>query len=214
VAETLRQWAADPDAPAKVVYPLAHQYTPAELSFAALKNEDAAVAAWSTRRPGATACCGSRWCRSRNRAAPEAVWTGRRGGWRHADPEHYDVIEVPSAHRPSTAGGARTTAPGAMGPVRYEDTEVSPPGALADEEPDEEHFHEASGKREPRSIGPIAAPPSCCGPGAELQVIQQGGPEAAIAALERFLDSADAPRAEAMAHLIVDEWPRPSPEFS
>ncbi|MBS0445776.1 MAG: hypothetical protein JSR59_07490 [Proteobacteria bacterium] len=45
----LRRWSepsaqSNPDQPAKLVYPMEHAYTPAELSFAALKDADAAVA--------------------------------------------------------------------------------------------------------------------------------------------------------------------------
>ena len=215
VAEALRKWAASPDSPVKVVYPLAHQYTPAELSFAALKNEDAAVAAVLEHAAAKSDCVLRLAMVSiQESGSAEAVWTGRRGYWRHAEPEHYEVIEV--SERSQTLDGWRRPddTPEAMGPVQYEDAEVSPPGALADEEPDEQHFHEATGNegasfdRTYRRAALVLWPQA-----RELEVIQQGGPDAAIAALERFLDSADAPRAEAMAHLVVDGWPRPSPEF-
>ena len=217
VAAALREWATDPDTPVKVVYPLAHQYTPAELSFAALKNEDAAVAAVLEHAATESDCVLRLAMVSiEESGSAEAIWTGRRGGWRHAEPEQYDVVEV--SERTQTLDGWRRPddRPEAMGPVHYEDTEVSPAGALADEEPDEEHFHEATGNegasfdRTYRRAALVLWPAT-----RELQVIQQGGPEVAIAALERFLaDPVDMPRAEAMAHLIVDEWPRPSPEFS
>jgi hypothetical protein len=50
VAALLRRWVArkatpDDDSPEKLLYPLEHAHTPAELSFAALKGADAAVAA-------------------------------------------------------------------------------------------------------------------------------------------------------------------------
>ena len=49
VAALLRQWSAakdapDDDSPEKLLYPLEHAYTPAELAFEALKGTDAAVA--------------------------------------------------------------------------------------------------------------------------------------------------------------------------
>ncbi|HRD95365.1 MAG TPA: 2OG-Fe(II) oxygenase [Rubrivivax sp.] len=57
----LRAWCnetakPDEDGPLKLVYPLAHVYTPAELSFAALKGADAAAAAVLTTAAGDAAC--------------------------------------------------------------------------------------------------------------------------------------------------------------
>jgi len=50
VAALLQAWAEgkkspDDNAPEKLIYPLEHAYTPAELGFATLKGADAAVAA-------------------------------------------------------------------------------------------------------------------------------------------------------------------------
>jgi len=215
VAEALREWAAGPDTPVKVVYPLAHRYTPAELSFAALKNEDAAVAAVLEHAATRSDCVLRLAMVSiEESGSAEPIWTGRRGGWGHAEPERYEVIDV--SERTQTLDGWRhpDDRPEAMGPVRYEDSEVSPAGALADEEPDDEHFREATGNEGASFDRTYHRAALVLWPEArELEVIQQGGPEAAIAALERFLaDPADVPRAEAMAHLIVNAWPRPSPE--
>ena len=44
VAELLRNWASAEDEPDKLILPLEHAYTPAELSFGALKGADAGVA--------------------------------------------------------------------------------------------------------------------------------------------------------------------------
>ena len=61
VAASLLQWSAaratdgDP-APDKLVYPLAHAYTPAELSFQTLKGEDAAVAGVLTAAAAQSDC--------------------------------------------------------------------------------------------------------------------------------------------------------------
>ena len=57
----LRTWCSetvkpDEDQPLKLVYPLAHAYTPAELSFAALKGADAAAATVLTTAAGDAAC--------------------------------------------------------------------------------------------------------------------------------------------------------------
>ncbi len=41
MAEALRTWASAEDEPDKLILPLEHAYTPAELSFGALKGADA-----------------------------------------------------------------------------------------------------------------------------------------------------------------------------
>jgi hypothetical protein len=57
----LRRWCEEPvrpdeDRPYKLVYPLAHAYTPAELSLAALKGADAAAASVLTTAAGNPGC--------------------------------------------------------------------------------------------------------------------------------------------------------------
>ena len=44
MVELLRSWASAEDEPDKLILPLEHAYTPAELSFSALKGADAGVA--------------------------------------------------------------------------------------------------------------------------------------------------------------------------
>src|SRR5207302_8699188 len=44
IEELLRLWTEATDEPDKVILPLEHAYTPAELSFASLKGRDSAVA--------------------------------------------------------------------------------------------------------------------------------------------------------------------------
>ena len=44
MADLLRGWAKSDEGPAKLIYPLEHAYTEAELGFATLKGADAAVA--------------------------------------------------------------------------------------------------------------------------------------------------------------------------
>jgi len=108
VAEALREWVAGPDTPVKVVYPLAHRYRPAELSFAALKNEDAAVAAVLEHAATQSDCVLRLAMVSiEESGSAEPIWTGRRGGWRHAEPEHY--LTLPSRKRPPApaAGGGK-----------------------------------------------------------------------------------------------------------
>ena len=217
VAEALREWAADPDTPVKVVYPLAHQYTPAEFSFAALKNEDAAVAAVLEHAATESDCVLRLAMVSIEESGQRRSNLDRgRGGWRHAEPEQYDVVEV--SERTQTLDGwrRRTTDPRPWDRCTTRTPRCPRPGRSPTRNPTRSTFTRPPETREPRLIGPTARAALVLWPATrELEVIQQGGPEAAIAALERFLaDPVDMPRADAMAHLIVDEWPRPSPEFS
>jgi hypothetical protein len=153
----LRRWAAgkgqpDDDTPEKLIYLLEHAYTPAELSFAALKGADSAAGALLTAAAGDAACDlhlallsieesgaaehtgGYSYGRSRRR------WYEDEG-----DDEDYDIVEV--SERTATLSTWRRPDGGQteLGDLPFEDTEVSPPDALQDMEPDEQYFHEATG---------------------------------------------------------------------
>ncbi len=54
VADLLRGWTDAKDEPDKLIVPLEHAYTPAELSFDALKGADAGVASWKCCSSGVT----------------------------------------------------------------------------------------------------------------------------------------------------------------
>lgn len=154
--ETAQEAAIDADGvlwPLKLVYPLEHAYTPAELAFATLKGADAAVA------------------RLLAAAAPKAdvelhlahlkVWesgsaeyTGRdnwhyRRGMRDAgaeeDAEEFEVVEVFDSSRSLSEWRRPDGRPTTLGEVPVEDDEVAPASALEGMTPDEEHFHEATG---------------------------------------------------------------------
>ncbi len=56
VAELLRSWASAEDEPDKLIFPLEHAYTPAELSFDALKGADAGIAAVLVEATAAADC--------------------------------------------------------------------------------------------------------------------------------------------------------------
>jgi predicted 2-oxoglutarate/Fe(II)-dependent dioxygenase YbiX len=162
----LRAWCnetakPDEDRPLKLVYPLAHAYTPAELSFAALKGADAAAATVLTAVAGASACdlhvallhieesgaaeyngyAGRRWrSRYHDDDEEEEEEEGDRG-----DDNEFRVAEV--FDRSLTLSDWRRPDGSAVsvGTLPFNDGEVCPPEALADMEPDEQHFHEATG---------------------------------------------------------------------
>ena len=90
------------------------------------------------------------------------------------------------------------------GPIEVADDELAPADALADEDPDEDHLHEATGnegatfERTYRRAALVVWPEAH-----ELRVIAQGGAAAAVAALERFSREPDgASRVEALAGVL------------
>lgn len=157
----LRAWCnetakPDEDQPLKLVYPLAHAYTPAELSFAALKGADAAAATVLTAAAG-DAACDLHVALLRIEESGAAEYNGYSGPrWRsryHDDEEDGDdesddefrVAEV--FDRSLTLSDWRRPDGGVvpLGTLPFSDGEVCPPDALADMEPDEQHFREATG---------------------------------------------------------------------
>jgi hypothetical protein len=158
----LRSWCdesvrPDRDRPLKLVYPLAHAYTPAELSFAALKGADAAAATvLTTAADGADCDLHVALLRIEESGAAEYNgYAGRR--WRShyhddddedgdsGDDEEFRVAEV--FDRSLTLSDWRRLDGGvaSLGTFPFSEGEVCPPDALADMEPDEQHFHEATG---------------------------------------------------------------------
>jgi hypothetical protein len=213
VAGALRAWGSEPDGLVKVVLPLAHRYTPAELAFRTLKNEDAAVAGVLIAAAERADCIVRLAMVSiAESGSADAVWNGR---WsREREAEDFEVIEVHDRVQAADGWLRPDDTSEARGSIIFDDDETAPPGALEDEEPDEEHFREATGneggsfERTYRRAALVLWPAA-----RELDVIHQGGPEASIAALERFVaDPAWAARAAAMAALVVERWPRPRPE--
>jgi len=133
-------------APLKIVYPLAHAYTQAELSFAALKGEDAAVAGLlaSTMAEAGCALYLALLTIAESGIAEYSGRYGRRGS-RYED-DAFEAGEV--TMREVTLSDFRcqdgTAVPLGDIPVR-EAREISPPEACEDLTPDEEHFEEATG---------------------------------------------------------------------
>ena len=145
VTALLQRWADDraaplSDAPIKLIYPLEHAYTQAELDFRTLKGADAAVASVLTAAaPQAHCDLHLALLSIEESGAAEYV-----GGGRWKDPE-LEAGEVHDRHEAlsdwrRTDGQAST-----LGPLPVEDDELSPPDALDDLEPDEEEFQEATG---------------------------------------------------------------------
>src|SRR5262249_23705548 len=154
VTALLRQWSAgkdtpDDDAPEKLLYPLEHAYTSAELAFDALKGADAAVADVLVAAAAAADCDLHLALVSiqESGSAEHIGYDGsRRRGW--ADDEDEEDFEVSEVYERSETLSAWQRPDGnqpALGDVPFLEDELCPPDAFADLEPDEQYFHEATG---------------------------------------------------------------------
>jgi predicted 2-oxoglutarate/Fe(II)-dependent dioxygenase YbiX len=150
----LRQWAEstglpDDDSPEKLIYALEYAYTPAELSFAALKGADAAVSAVLAAAAQQAGCDIHLALVSIEESgiAEHTDYYESRRRWRsdEADDDAFEIVEVSdraatlsSWHRPD---GGQTE----LVDLPFEDDELCPPDALAELQPDELYFQEATG---------------------------------------------------------------------
>ena len=144
VTALLRRWAdaAAPlsDEPIKLIYPLEHAYTQAELDFLSLKGADAAVAGVLTAAaPQADCDLHLALLSIEESGAAEYV-----GGGRWKDPE-LEAGEVFDRHETLSEWRRPDGEASALGALPIEDDELSPPDALDEIEPDEEEFQEATG---------------------------------------------------------------------
>jgi hypothetical protein len=147
VAEVLRNWANGSDEPDKLVLPLEHAYTPAELSFARLKGADAGVASVLVGA-AANADCDLHLALVSIEESGIAEHTGYYGGsWTsdEDDSEEFEVVEV--SDRALILSEWRRPDGGEAGfrDFPFDEAELCPPDAFEDLEPDEEHFEEATG---------------------------------------------------------------------
>jgi len=153
VAELLRRWSAnkespEDDTPEKLIYPLEHAYTPAELSFAALKGADAAVAAVlvaAAEHAGCDLHLALVSIEESGTAEHTGYYGSRRGRWSDEEDDEFEVDEVfdrslvlsdwrkPDGDQPELAN------------VPFSEAELCPPEAFEGLDPDELLFHEATG---------------------------------------------------------------------
>ncbi len=151
-AALLRAWRdaksrPDDAKPEKLVYPLEHAYTSAELGFAALKGADAAAAgvltaaAWQARCDLHLALLA---VEESGVAEYSEDYGSRRGRW-GVEEDEFEAGEV--FDRRMTLSNWRRPDGGAsaLGDIPVEAEEFSPPDACDGLAPDEEHFHEATG---------------------------------------------------------------------
>ena len=146
-AEALRTWASAEDEPDKLILPLEHAYTPAELSFGALKGADAGAASVLIEA-AAQADCDLHLALVSIEESGAAEYAGYSGRSRWRDDEDDDEFAAGEVFDRTLILSEWRRPDG--GKVGFEDfpfteDELCPPDAFQDLEPDEEHFHEATG---------------------------------------------------------------------
>jgi predicted 2-oxoglutarate/Fe(II)-dependent dioxygenase YbiX len=148
VVELLRSWASAEDEADKLILPLEHVYTPAELSFSALKGADAGVASVLVKA-ASEADCDLHLALVSIEESGSAGHTGyygrRRWSRDEEEDEDFEVAEVLDRalilaewRRPDGGEPAFEEFP-------FAEDELCPPDAFEDLTPDEQHFHEATG---------------------------------------------------------------------
>jgi hypothetical protein len=176
--------AADDDTPEKVVYLLEHAYSPAELDFARLKGADAAAGALlASLAPEAGCDLHLALLSIKESGSAEYQGSYRRHGPRDAD--SYEVVEVIDHTELLSDWRRWDGAQESLGEIPLEQDEVSPADGLEGMEPDEDHFHEATGnegasfERTYRRAALVLWPTA-----RRLAVLNQAGPRAMLAYLE------------------------------
>lgn len=187
------------DRPGKLVYPLAHAYTPAELSFSALKGADAAAAAVLARAAGRAACdlhvallrieeSGS----AEYNDIPSPRWRGRYDDRDDVgqDTDEFRVAEVFERSLTLSDWRRQDGEVTVLGAFPFSEAEVCPADALADMEPDEQHFHEATGNEGASFERSYQRAALVLWPHAQrLQLIARAGLAASLPALDARVDA-------------------------
>lgn len=150
----LQEWgdgqsAAENGGQEKVVYPLEHAYSLADLDFASLKGADAAAAA-VLKAAAPQAGCDLHLALVSIGESGIAQYNGSyRSRYRGYDDDdgndEFEVVEVCERSELLTEWRRADGEPVSLGEIPIKDGEVSPPDAFADMKPDDEHFHEATG---------------------------------------------------------------------
>ena len=136
--------------PEKLVYPLEHAYTTAELGFTALKGADAAVAGVLTTAAQQARCdlhLALLTVEESGAADYSESYESRRGQWERWDAveNEFEAGEVFDRYMTLSNWRRPDGSASPLGDIPVETEEFSPPDACDELAPDEEHFHEATG---------------------------------------------------------------------
>ncbi len=146
VAALLERWRGEEAAPEKIVFPLEHAYTRAELSFTRLKGADQAIAK-TVHAAAAEADCNLHLALLTVEESGAAEYSGsysRRGRWRDEE-EAFEAGEVLDHDARLSDWKSPDDEDCDFPSLTVIETELSPPGIFDDLEPDEEYFGEATG---------------------------------------------------------------------
>jgi predicted 2-oxoglutarate/Fe(II)-dependent dioxygenase YbiX len=149
-AALLQSWSAgkrspDDDSPEKLIYVLEHAYTPAELGFGTLKGPDRAVAEVLVPAAAQSGCDLHLALLSvEENGAAEYVGSSRRR-WSETGADDWELVEIDDKSMTVSEWRRPDGSPSALGELPFEEGELVPPDAFDDMDPDEEHFHEATG---------------------------------------------------------------------
>jgi 2OG-Fe(II) oxygenase superfamily len=221
-AALLEEWgksktAADDGVPQKVVYLLEHAYSLAELGFTSLKGADAAIAA-VLKAAAPAAACDLHLALVSIEESGMAEYSGSYRCYDDDDNDEFEAGAVDERDVHLTEWRRVDGEPVDLGELPIEDGEVSPPGALENMEPDEVHFHEATGnagasfERTYRNAALVLWPRQ-----RRLAVLNQSGPGATVPYLESLAakwiaqgaqrDSSIWVEAHELSGHMLDTWP-------
>ena len=208
------------DDPLKLIYPLEHAYTPAALTFDALKGAD------SARATALVAAAERADCEAHlalvtiqeSGSAEHGGGYGHRGRWYEDDAEDdddFEVVEV--SDRTEELSEWRRPGGGdpGLGPLPWAEEELAPPGALDELEPTEQSFHEATGN-EGASFSRTyhVAAMVVWARRHRLAVLAEGGLPATMPALAALAHACGSDRARpewsdahALAGMMIESWP-------
>jgi predicted 2-oxoglutarate/Fe(II)-dependent dioxygenase YbiX len=212
--------------PEKLVWPLEHAYTPAELAFGNLKGADAAVARLLAVAAPQAGCdlhlallsvweSGSAQYNGSYRRRYRRSWHDEDASDDH---DEFEVIEVLDGGKWLSEWRRLNDAETVPGKLPLEDDEVSPPDALDGMEPDEEHFCEATGNEGASFERTYSRASLVIWPSQRrLAVINQGGPKVTLPYLEELLAQGQAAgpkrglvlqqQAVELAGYMLSSWP-------
>jgi 2OG-Fe(II) oxygenase superfamily len=234
-AKCIAQAMDAPGAPAKIVWLLEHQYSPDGLSFAGLKNADAArvkVLTQAAARAGCAVHLGIVHIEESGSAQENydgGYGYGRRARWRSDDEEvteedagsgAFEVVEVCDSEQTIDQWVDVQEGRPDFGKIPLGEGELLPDGALDDEKPDEQRFTEATGnegasfERSYHRAALVLWPQERFADG-----LLQAGVSAVMPHLKEQADAATAASAEpaarkqviALAKRVLDVWEKTPP---
>ena len=212
LAQRLADWEHAADAPGKLAWVLEHDYSEAGLSFAALKNRDAALArilAAAAERAGCALQAAilhlEKW------GAVDYSAVGGGWGWDEPDDDDLEMGEVEDYDQWLDGWVSPDGNHLPFGRIHLPPAELLPRGVLDDAEPDEQHVEEATGnagatiERSYRRAALVLWPRS-----RTIEVAACGGIDGAVAWVAGELDGRAGGAGEHIRKLVaelIDIWP-------